>query len=33
MHLHAIADTERCLGAWYGVVFLLLASVGFNMFY
>ena len=25
--LHAIADSERCLGAWYGVIFILLAVV------
>jgi hypothetical protein len=23
--LHAIADSERYLGAWYGVIFMLLA--------
>ena len=28
--LHAIADSERCLGAWYGVIFMLLAVVILN---
>jgi hypothetical protein len=28
--LHAIADSERCLGAWYGVIFMLLAVVMFD---
>ena len=28
--LHAIADSERCLGAWYGVIFVLLVIVRFN---
>ena len=25
--LHAIADTEHCLGAWYGVSFVLLVTI------
>jgi hypothetical protein len=28
--LHAIADSERCLGAWYGVIFVLLVIVCLN---
>jgi len=28
--LHAIADSERCLGAWYGVIFMSLVVVIFN---
>ena len=28
--LHAIADSERCLGAWYGVILMLLAVVIFH---
>ena len=28
--LHAIADSERCLGAWYRVIFVLLAVVIFT---
>ena len=28
--LHAIADSERCLGAWYGVILMFLAVVIFN---
>jgi hypothetical protein len=30
--LHAIADSERYLGAWYGVIFMLLAVGIFNIF-
>ena len=25
--LHAIADTQHCLGAWYGVIFVLLVII------